>query len=191
MPFLIISIAFVAPKESGIALIPTMKCSWENEETGPLLFKESSGNFTLESNLQVVKSSNVSEPPDKGFQQGGLMIRTDALGTENNFFIALGTAGNPNPKLFFKKTEAGKTKTVVSKAKNLTVRLRIEKKEDEVKAFIKWDKTNDWEIIGNYKALWLKGRIQIGMAAFTDFVGNGPKMHSDATFLFSKLEFKK
>jgi hypothetical protein len=70
------------------------------------------------------------------------------------------------------------------------VRLRIEKKEDEVKAFIKWDKTNDWEIVGNYKASWLKGRIQIGMAAFTDFVGNGPKMHPDATFLFSKLEFK-
>jgi hypothetical protein len=119
------------------------------------------------------------------------MIRTDSLGTAHNLFIALGTGGNPNTKLFFKKTEGGKTKTVISKVKNLTARLRIEKKEDEVKAFIKWDKTDDWKSVGTYKALWLQGRIQVGMAAFSDFVGNGPKMHPDASFFFSQIEFKK
>jgi hypothetical protein len=182
---------FVASeKENKISLTPIMKSLWENDATGPFVFKDTSGNFSVECKLQVVKTSNVNEEPDKGFQQGGIMIRADSAKTENYIFIALGTGGNPNPKLFFKRTENSKSKTTVTKAKKLIAFLRLEKKKDDIKAYIRWNENDKWEMVDEYKAKWLKDDVQIGMAAFTDFTGNGPKMHPDASFIFSDVHFK-
>jgi hypothetical protein len=182
---------FVASKnDSKISITPIMKSVWENDVTGPFVFKDTSGNFSIECKLQVVKTSNSNQEPDKGFQQGGLMIRADSVATENYIFIALGTGGNPNPKLFFKKTENNKSRSIVTKAKKMMAFLRIEKRETTLKAYIRWNENDEWEILNEYKSAWLKDNVQIGMAAFTDFTGNGPKMHPDASFIFSDVQFK-
>lgn len=182
---------FVASeKENKVSLTPIMKSLWENDATGPFVFKDASGNFSVECKMQVIKASNANEEPDKGFQQGGLMIRADSAEKENYIFISLGTGGNPNPKLFFKRTENNKSKTTVTKAKKLMAFLRIEKKGDGIKAYIRWNENDEWEMVDEYKAAWLKDNVQIGMAAFTDFTGNGPKMHPDASFIFSDVQLK-
>jgi hypothetical protein len=182
---------FVAwEKDDQIILTPTMKCKWNDETSGPMLFKDTNGNFNFECDLQTVKNSDANEQPDKGFQQGGLILRSASPAAENNIAITIGTAGNPNKKLFFKKTINGKTKAIVMDAKNLPVRIRIEKRDDGINIFVKWMGEEEWRKVGEYKAAWLQQPVQVGMIGYADFTGNGPKMHPDARFIFSRIEFK-
>lgn len=182
---------FVAYKQNEqVLLTPTMKSAWDNESTGPFLYKDTTGNIKLSCHLQLVKASDAAQEPDKGFQQGGLMIRNPNAPEQNYVFLALGTGGNPKAKVFFKKTENGKSKTLVNGVKNFSGQLLLEKSNDMVKAFLKPDGNEGWEQIGEYKAPWLTQNIQVGLAGFADFAGNGPKMHPDVNFIFSNVNLQ-
>jgi hypothetical protein len=182
---------FVSYKRNDtITLIPVMKCIWEDEETGGMLYREMDSNFIVESRISMVKNSDVSELPDRGFQQGGILIRSVNNAKENYVLLSVGTGGNPNPKLFFKRTINDTSKTVMDKRETMQGWMRIEKAGKKITAFYKEDNSKEYAKVGEYNLEWLSGKVQLGLAAFAAFAGDGPKMKPDIRVQFSQLKIK-
>jgi len=171
-----------------ITLVPIMKCRWENEETGGMLFRETDSDFVAESKVNIVKNSNSNESPDRGFQQGGIIVRSSVTPNENYVMLFLGTGGNPNSKLFFKRTIDDKSKTVINRTESMNGWLRIEKAGKKVIAFFKERGQDEYKKIGEYNLEWLDGKLQVGLATFAAFSGDGPKMKPDMKVMFSQLK---
>jgi hypothetical protein len=100
--------------EDTITMIPIMKSWWEDEKSGGMLFKEMSGDFSIETKINISKS-NAVDMPDKGFQQAGIIIRKKDDQKENYIFLSIGTGGTPTAKISFKKTTESKSKTFAEK----------------------------------------------------------------------------
>src|SRR6185436_13915796 len=104
---------FVSYKTNDtITLIPIMRSLWEDDETAGMLYKEIEGDFIAETRIDLVKSSDGDHMPDRGFQQGGIIVRSVNKEKQNYVLMSVGTGGNPNPKLFFKRSTDNRTRTV-------------------------------------------------------------------------------
>ncbi|WP_223787366.1 hypothetical protein [Marinicella meishanensis] len=57
--------------------------AWFEDEYGPLVYQDVTGNFAVVINLRVSQTADIDLPPDTGFNAGGFIIR-DASGTHNN-----------------------------------------------------------------------------------------------------------
>jgi len=178
-------------RNDTISIIPSMRSLWEDDETAGMLYKEIEGDFIAETRISLVKSSDGGQVPDRGFQQGGIIVRSVNGEKQNYVLLSVGTGGNPNPKLFFKRTTDNKSRTVVSKNDNLSGWLRIEKAGNKVVAFFKTDNDSDFRKAGEYKLEWLHGKVQLGLTVFASFSGDGPKMKPDMKADFSQLKISK
>ena len=182
---------FVSYKRNDtITLIPVMKCIWEDEGTGGMLFREMNSDFIVESKISLVKNSDITGLPDRGFQQGGIIIRSVNESKENYVLLSIGTGGNPNPKLFFKRTINNSSKTVMDKRENMQGWMRLEKTGKKITAFYKDDTGADYKKVGEYSLEWLNGKVQMGFAVFAAFSGDGPKMKPDMKVQFSQLKIE-
>ena len=173
--------------EDTITMIPIMKSWWEDSERGAMLFKEVNGDFSIETKINISKS-NSTKIPDKGFQQAGIMIRKKDDQKENYVFLSIGTGGNPTPKISFKKTTDGKSKTFAEKMENMNGWLRLEKRGNKIIALYKSENNNEYKKIGEFANEWLNSAIQIGLAAYAGFPGDGPKMNPDMKAEFTQLK---
>jgi len=176
-------------KNDTIIMIPLMKCWWEDETSGGMLFKDMNGDFSIEANISVTKT-NSNEMPDKGFQQAGIIVRKKNEQKENYVFLSIGTGGNPTPKISFKKTTEDKSKTFAEKTDKMSGWLRLEKKGNKVLAFYKSVIDNEYKKIGEYSDVWLNSEIQIGLAVYAGFPGDGPKMKPDMKAELTQLKFE-
>ena len=170
-----------------ITMTPLMRSAWEDKASGGLLYRELEGDFVMDAGIRLLKNVDSLTAPDKGFQQAGLMIRNSTDSSENYIFLSAGTGGNPNPKIFFKKTVNGKSKTASVRKDKLEGWLRIEKKGNNIIAYWKDDAEDHWEKIGESNVDWITGKVQVGLAVFASFSGQGPKMHPDMKAEFSKV----
>ena len=177
-------------RNDTITLIPVMKCNWEDNLTGGLLYRDTDSDFVMESKINVAKNSDAAEEPDRGFQQAGIIVRSSNDTTENYVFLSVGTGGNRTPKLFFKRTIANKSKTVVDKKETMNGWMRIEKSGKRVVAYFKDDNDSEYKKVGEYDLDWLKGRLQVGFAVFATFPGDGPKMKPDIRAGFSQIKIE-
>ena len=176
-------------KEDTITMIPTMKCWWEDDKTGGMLFKEMNGDFIFETKVSISKS-NSAEMPDKGFQQAGIIIRKKDDEKENYVFLSIGTGGNPTPKVSFKKTTDNKSKTFAEKTNDMNGWLRLEKKGNKLIALYKVKANNEYKKIGEFANEWLNAQFQIGLAAYAGFPGDGPKIKPDMKAEFTQLKIE-
>ncbi|HSZ85457.1 MAG TPA: hypothetical protein VK787_05465 [Puia sp.] len=174
-----------------ITLIPIMKSNWEDEKKGGFLFQEMDSDFAAETKITIVKNSNNKDIPDRGFQQAGIMIRSENDPKENYVLLSLGTGGNSNPKIFLKRTTDNKSKTIVTKRDNMSGWLRIEKSGQKITAFFKEENDESYKKMDSYNLNWLNGKVQFGLATFASFAGDGPKMKPDMKAIFSKLLIQK
>jgi hypothetical protein len=129
--------------------------------------------------------------PDRGFQQAGFIVRSMNEGKENYVLLSVGTGGNANPKLFFKRTTDNKSRTIVHKNDNMRGWLRIEKTGNKIVAFFKTGNDGDFNKVGEYDLGWLSAKVQVGLAVFAAFSGDGPKMKPDLKAEFSQLKINK
>jgi regulation of enolase protein 1 (concanavalin A-like superfamily) len=166
-----------------------MKCWWEDDKSGGMLFKEMNGDFSIETKINISKSNTV-EMPDKGFQQAGIIIRKKDDQKENYIFLSIGTGGNPTPKVSFKKTSDSKSKTFAEKTESMKGWLRIEKKGNKLIALYKSIGGNEYKKIGEYSGDWLNSEIQIGLAVYAGFPGDGPKMKPDMKAELTQLKIE-
>ena len=104
--------------------------------------------------------------------------------------LSMGTGGNPNPKVFFKRTTDNKSKTVVSKKDSMNGWLKIEKQGKKISAFFKPGNADSWEKISEYEVDWLKGKLQVGLSVFASFASQGPKASPDMKAGFSNLKIQ-
>jgi len=105
--------------------------------------------------------------------------------------LSVGTGGNANPKLFFKRTSENKSRTVVNKNDAMSGWLRIEKAGNKIIAFFKSDNGDDFKKVGEYKLEWLRAKVQLGLTVFATFSGDGPKMKPDMKANFSQLKINR
>jgi hypothetical protein len=183
---------FVSYKRNDtITVIPIMRSLWEDDKTAGMLYKEIEGDFVAETRIDLVKGSDGDHMPDKGFQQGGIIVRSVNDEKQNYVLLCIGTGGNPNPKLFFKRTTDNKSRTVVDKNDSMSGYLRIEKRGDMIVAFLKNDNDSDFKKVGEHRMEWLKGNLQLGLTAFAAFSGDGPKMKPDIKASFSQIKITK
>ena len=176
-------------KEDTITMIPIMKSWWEDENSGGMLYKEMSGNFSIETKIHITKNSIV-EMPDRGFQQAGIIIRKINEQKENYIFLSIGTGGNPTSKILFKKTIESKSKTFAEKMENMKGWLRLEKKGNKLIALYKSETDNEYKKIGEFANDWLNSEIQIGLAVYAGFPGEGPKMKPDMKAEFTQFKIE-
>ncbi|SRR5579871_193569 len=170
-----------------IILIPIMKCYWKDEAQGGMIFHELDDDFVIESKITVTKNSADSDLPDRGFQQAGIMVRSADGPKENYIMLSLGTGGNSNPKIFLKRTSDSKSKTEVNKLDNMTEWLRIEKSGNKITAFFRAENDMRYKKIDEYDLAWLGGKLEVGLATFAAFSGDGPKMKPDMKAVFSQF----
>ena len=175
-------------KADTITIIPVMKCWWEDGQSGGMLYKEMQGDFSIETKVDIAKYSAITEMPDKGFQQAGIIIRNSDEQKENYVFLSIGTGGNPSPKIFFKKTFDGKSKTSADKKENMNGWLRLEKKGKKITAWYKQESNDEWAKKGEYEIDWPLGNIQAGIGVYAGFPGSGPKMQPDMKAEFSQFK---
>jgi hypothetical protein len=168
-----------------------MRSLWEDDEAAGMLYKEIEGDFIAETRIDMVKSSDSDQMPDRGFQQGGIIVRSVNEEKQNYVLLSVGTGGNPNPKLFFKRTTDNRTRTVVNKNDNMSGWLKIEKAGNRIVAFFKVDNDADFKKVGEYKLEWLNGKVQLGLTVFAAFSGDGPKMKPDMKANFSQVKITK
>jgi hypothetical protein len=176
-------------KSDTITMIPIMKSWWEDEKTGGMLYKEMAGDFSIETKIKLTKNAT-EEEPDKGFQQAGIIIRKNEDQKENYIFLSIGTGGNPAPKVLFKKTSGGKSKTNAEKSGGMDDWLRLEKKGGKIIAWSRQQNENGWKKVGEYETDWLNGMIQLGLALYAGFPGDGPKMKPDMKAIFTQLKIE-
>jgi hypothetical protein len=100
-------------KEDTITMIPIMKCWWEDEKSGGMLFKEMNGDFSIETKINITKTNN-AEMPDKGFQQAGIIIRRRMI-KKRIIFFKYWNRWKSDSKISFKKTTDSKSKTFAEK----------------------------------------------------------------------------
>jgi CarboxypepD_reg-like domain len=177
-------------KQDTITMLPIMKCWWEDDKTGGMLFKEMSGDFIFETKVNITKS-NSAEMPDKGFQQAGIIIRRNDGQKENYVCLSIGTGGNPTAKISFKKTTDNKSKTFAEKMNEMNGWLRLEKKGNKLIALYRSGINKEYKKIGEYTNDWLNSEIQIGLAVYAGFPGDGPKMKPDMKAEFIQLKIER
>ena len=179
-------------KNDTITIIPVMKCWWDDEKNAGMLYKEMQGDFSAETKINIVKNSIVTETPDKGFQQGGILIRSNDKEKGDYVFLSIGTAGNPGAKLVFKKTSGNRSKTFTDKIETMSGWLRLVKKDKKITAWYKNESSDSWKKTGEYEADWLGENTQLGLAVYAGFSGTGPKMQPDmkAEFFQIKIELQ-
>ena len=130
-------------------------------------------------------------PPDRGFQQAGIIVRDSGNGKENYFLLALGTGGSGSPKLFFKRTLESKSKTVVIHEEFLNGFMRISKAGNKLTAYFKSEKDSAWAKAGEYEIGWLNKKLQVGLVIFSHFSGQGPKMVPDIQAFFYQMKLDR
>ena len=177
-------------KADTITIIPIMKCWWEDEQQGGMLYKEMEGDFMLETKISITKNKVVTEMPDKGFQQAGIIIRNPEMQKENYIFLGIGTGGNPVPKIVFKKTTESHSKTFTEKNADMNAWLRLERRKNKIIAWYKNADKDDWKKIGEYELNWLSSKNQFGLGVYAGFPGSAPKMQPDlkAEFFQTKVD---
>ncbi len=171
-----------------ITLVPLAKCSWEDNEAGGMIYKNMDGDFSIETKLSISKRSNPSLQPDNGFQQCGIIVRSTPGKEENHLIFSMGTGGNDKPKIFLKRTIAGKTKGLVDKTDSLSGWLRIEKRGKLIHVYRKPDKDSEWIKADDYEYEWLKGDVQVGFSIMARFAGDGPRQRPDMKAVFSNIK---
>jgi len=180
---------FVASKRTdSLMLIPLLKCSWEDDNTGGMIYRNVKGDFDLEAKLSVTKRSNSTKVPDNGFQQCGIILRSTNGTGENNLILSMGTGGNEIPKYFLRKTVKSKTKSLVEKTGTMTGWLKIEKRGKQVTAYKKQNRNGEWEKMDDYSLDWLSGELQVGFSVMARFAGDGPKQHPDMRAVFTEIK---
>jgi hypothetical protein len=68
--------------------------------------------------------------------------------------------------------------------------LRLEKKGNKVIAFYRSVADNEYKKIGEYSTDWLNSEIQIGLAVYAGFPGDGPKMKPDMKAELTQLRIE-
>jgi len=69
-------------------------------------------------------------------------------------------------------------------------KMKLEKSGTKLIAFFKEGTGNDWKKIGEYEAPWLEQTVQVGMAVYARFAGDGPKMQPDLRAIFSDIKIE-
>ena len=181
---------FFASYKNGdsITLVPFVKCSWRDNETGGMIYKTMKGDFTIEARLSLKKRSNASEEPDKGFQQSGLIVRSPSGKDENHLIFSMGTGGSDKPKYFLETTTGGKTKETVNKTTSLTGWLRMVKRGKMISIYNRPDENAGWVKLDEYKFDWAATDLQVGFSVMARFAGNGPMQRPDMRAVFSNVK---
>jgi hypothetical protein len=173
----------------SLSMIVLKKCNWYDAETGGMLYKLTHGDFDMEVKISVSRRTSRSQPPDNGFQQAGIIIRSPETGVENNLIFSMGTGGNEKPKYFIKTTTLGKTRTMVEKTEEFEGWLKLERRQKHITAFKKLNTDGSWMKVNEYDLDWLKGNLQAGFSIMARFAGDGPKQHPDIRAAFTEIHF--
>ncbi len=172
----------------SIMLVPFVKCSWRDSETGGMIYKTMKGDFTIEAKVSLKKRGNTSQEPDKGFQQSGIIVRQAGGKDENHIIFSMGTGGSDKPKYFLESTTGGKTKETVNKTNSLTGWLRIVKMGNMISIYSRPDETASWAKVDEYKFDWAAADLQVGFSVMARFAGNGPMQRPDMKAVFSNVK---
>ncbi len=180
---------FIARQHADtLTLTAIGKCSWEDNQTGGMIYKQIPGDFSIVVKLSITKRSDPTRSPDNGFQQAGLILRAAAGKEENHIIFSMGSGGNDIPKYFFKTTLNGKTKGLVDKTDSLTGWLRIDRRGKLISVYERPRKDAGWSKLDGYELDWAKDELQAGFSIMARFAGNGPKQRPDIKAIFSNIK---
>ncbi|MCO6479326.1 MAG: DUF1349 domain-containing protein, partial [Phaeodactylibacter sp.] len=174
----------------SIFLKPYMESEWMDEQTGPMLKREKRGDFVFEALVEVQKASDTTQAPDKGFQQGGILVRNPESGHENYLMIGLGAGGNPNLKVGGNFTRNGKSSLKTDKPNLNRLRLRIRRQGQQFRLSYQIPGTAQWTLLREEELPGFPETAELGLVGYTHFPGNAPAMRPDLLVKFSEINIR-
>ncbi|QHT68558.1 hypothetical protein GXP67_18860 [Rhodocytophaga rosea] len=178
----------VYQKDSSIYIKPLVKCEWKDDATGPLLYQPARGDFIWETVVSINKASDSTQSPDRGFQAGGILIRDTMQANENHIFLGIGTGGNNNLKLFVQNTLDGNSAVNPVKIEERSWQIRIERSGSVFHLYARGMHEATWEVLKTIERKYFSTQVQVGLAVYAYFPGNGPKMRPDIQVQFNQTQ---
>jgi hypothetical protein len=134
--------------------------------------------------VQVRKTSDTTVAPDRGFQVGGLLLRDATGSAENHVLLGLGTGGNRNLKVIVQNTVRGQSAVHPTKVDASDYWLRIERQGIKFSLSARQPNETNWTLLKIIERNDLPETLQVGLAAFASFPGDGPRMRPDLRVRF-------
>jgi hypothetical protein len=176
------------PTGDSIIFVPTARSHWEDNHTGPFLYRNLDQEEAIEALVKISKNSDPTAPPDNGFQQSGIMIRDSSAGSEHHLALTIGTSGGKKLKLILSETRDGKKISETYNLQDPVAWLKIERKGSDVIVSKKLPAEGLWQVIKTYSANWSNPRLQAGLCSSVRFPGDAPKMRPDIRAVYSNIK---
>lgn len=171
----------------SIYLKPFMESEWMDEQTGPMLKRNHSGDFQFEALVEVQSASDSTRAPDRGFQQGGILVRDPESGRENYLMITLGTGGNPKLKVGANYTRDGKSSVKIDKPGPRRLRLRILRQGQHFSLSYQNPEEEKWILLREEELPGFPKTVELGLVGYTHLPGHAPSMRPDLLVKFSEI----
>jgi hypothetical protein len=169
----------VYQRDSTLLLKPYMESRWKDNEQGPFLWRTQSGDFEMYTRLRITKAKDTAAVADAGFQAGGLMLRAEGEGPENYILFGLGCMGNPQLKLISQNTIKGNSAIHVTRVEQNDIPLRLRRQGNRIALHYYASEKKQWVVLREIRRDDLPASLQIGIAGFAYFPGNGPNRQPD------------
>ncbi len=149
--------------------------SWYEDYRAIYLFKEVTGNFIVETRVQV--TSLTGGLPSRDYSLAGVMVRAPREVTpatwqadqENWLFIATGRGADPNnPQLETKRTYNSTSHLILTPAEAGWVDLRIERLGQTFNLYARFP-GDDWFLSRTIEHDLMPATLQVGLHAYTDW----------------------
>ncbi len=172
-----------------LCLRPLMKARWRDEAKAGMLRQTVTGDFQLIARIELQGAENPEKLPQRGWQQGGLLIRNPRdSNAQNHLMLGFGTAGNPKFKLLQQSTEAGKSALYMDKTDYPNVHLKIIRQGARFEFWTRSPGQDSWQLLRHFDRPDFPKKLEVGPTAFAWFPGNGPEMRPSVVACFSELE---
>lgn len=159
----------------SLNIVPTLGGGdniWFNDNEGPLIYKELTGDFDVRATVHARDTDNPSDPPPLSFRLTGILARdpTTAPGGRNSVHVALGAGSGPGTEVSVEE----KTTTNSSSVFNLTavpdpdVELRLVRSGDDLSLYYREIGAMTWNFIVTHTHAEFPATLQVGMMVYSN-----------------------
>jgi hypothetical protein len=173
----------------ALHLIPTMTGGpnvWFDAGEGPLVYKEVTGDFDVQTTITVRDPANTSNPPPTQYRLAGILARDPAgsPASSNTVHVALGAGAAVQGTCYeYKSTDDSSSTWVATPTASASAQLRLRRSVNTVEMYWRAVSGDSWTMIQSFNRPDLPATLQIGPMIYS--VDSPPSIEA----LFDEIVF--